>query len=283
MLHTLDQNKIESKAFWKNLLPNLQWRFAALRNGFQDATAYRMEFLLEVVGYAIVPAATQWILWYSLFVTGNNTSIAGRSYSEVLQYTFVSMLFSQIRGGNHDFELAEMIRDGSLSQYLLKPVGVLEFVYIRGVAPKLLITGIGTLIGIGVSLYLQLPLIYIPIAILIAIMGNIIHYQIGAIIAASAFAWEEAYSLLMVKNVIVGLLCGELIPLYLFPESYSWLWKYTPFYLYVYEPTQIFLGKASWTEINQSVIIGMLWIVSLSFLTKKAWNKGIHQYQSLGG
>ena len=44
-------------------------------------------------------------------------------------------------------------------------------------------------------------------------MGNVIHFQFGATLAAAGFLWEEAYSLLMVKNMVVGLLSGEMIPL----------------------------------------------------------------------
>ena len=64
------------------------------------------------------------------------------TYSEMLHYTFMSILFTQIRGGDLDFELTEMIRTGQLSNYLVRPVGVVEFAYIRGIAPKLLIAGI---------------------------------------------------------------------------------------------------------------------------------------------
>jgi len=52
----------------------------------------------------------------------------------------------------------------------------------------------------------------------------------------------------MVKNVIVGILSGEMIPLNLFPESMQWIWKSTPFYLYVYGPTRFALGQWSMTE-----------------------------------
>ena len=37
-------------------------------------------------------------------------------------------------------------------------------------------------------------------------IGNIIHFQLGAALAGAAFLWEEAYSVLMVKNMIVGIL-----------------------------------------------------------------------------
>src|SRR5688572_1929477 len=120
----------------------LSWRLAALKNGFQDATAYRIEFLFEVFGQAVVPAAIQWVLWYALFKVGGATEIAGMSYGDLIAYTLVSLLFTQVRGGDNDFELAEMIRSGGLSNYMLRPVGVVEFVYIRSVAPKLFIAGL---------------------------------------------------------------------------------------------------------------------------------------------
>ena len=261
----------------------LQWRLAALKNGLQDATAYRIEFLFEIFGSAFVPAAIQWLLWYALFQLGGKTEIAGMTYSEMIHYTWVSILFSQIRGGDHDFELSEMIRTGQLSNYLLRPVGVIEFVYVRGVAPRLLIAGICLILGILLGVMLGFPPMRMVGAMVMALMGNIIHYQLGAALAATAFLWEEAYSVLMVKNMIVGLLSGELLPLYLFPPSMSWIWKCTPFYLYVFGPTQYALGKWTHWEFLQNLGIASLWILVGWMLIRVTWGTGIKRYQSLGG
>jgi ABC-2 type transport system permease protein len=116
-----------------------------------------------------------------------------------------------------------------------------------------------------------------------ALVGNIIHYQVGAIIASAAFYWEEAYSLLMVKNMIVGILSGEVIPLYLFPAGLSWIWKATPFYLYVFGPVQILMGEWDAFEITKNFGIAVLWMIGLGLLTQLAWRRGIYKYQSLGG
>jgi ABC-type uncharacterized transport system permease subunit len=102
---------------------NMQWRIAALKNGFKDATAYKVEFLLEILGYAAVPAFIQIVLWHALYKIGGAETVAGLTYPQMISYTLVSVLFSQVRGGDHDFELAEMIRSGTLSNYLLKPLG----------------------------------------------------------------------------------------------------------------------------------------------------------------
>ena len=131
----------------------LGWRWAALMNGLKDATAYRIEFLIEVLGQAIVPVITQLVLWYGIFKLGGATQIGGLGYSDLVHYTLASILFSQIRGGDLDFELAEMIRTGALSNYLLRPAGPAEFVYIRGVAPKLFLASITLAIGMVVGLF----------------------------------------------------------------------------------------------------------------------------------
>jgi len=261
----------------------LRWRLAALRNGFKDATAYRVEFLFEILGSAFVPAAIQWVLWYALFKVGGATEIAGQSYSDLVQYTLVSLLFTQIRGGDHDFELAEMIRSGQLSNYLLRPVGVIDFVYIRGLAPRLFIAALCLSVGLIVGFYMGMSPLRIMGAMLLALIGNVIHYQLGAALASSAFIWEEAYSVLMVKNMIVSLLSGELIPLNLFPPSMRWIWESTPFYLYVFGPTQYALGRWSDLEFVKQLGISGLWILASWGLIRLTWGLGIRRYLSLGG
>lgn len=261
----------------------LGWRLAALKNGFQDATAYRVEFLFEILGAAFVPAAIQWVLWYAMFQLGGATEIAGMTYSDMVAYTLTSLLFTQIRGGDHDFELAEMIRSGGLSNYMLKPVGVVEFVYIRGVAPKLFIAGGCLLAGVLVGSWFGLRPERMFGAMLLALMGNIIHYQLGAALATTSFYWEEAYSMLMVKNMVVSLLSGELLPLNLFPERLQWIWKSTPFYLYVFGPTQYALGRWSHAEFLFQLGVAGLWMLGGWLLIRLAWGIGERRYLSLGG
>jgi len=264
----------------------LNWRLAALKNGFKDYTAYRVEFLMEILGNAIVPAAIQWVLWYAIFKTDGATELAGMTYVQMLHYTLVSVLFNQVRGGDQDFELAEMIRTGQLSNYLIRPVGLIQFIYIRGVASKLLISALSLAIGIVLSVSVlsseASPLRMIG-AMLLALLGNVIHFQIGAVLSAMAFRWEDAYGLLMVKNMAVSILSGELLPLNLFPESMSWIWKSTPFYLYVFGPAQYALGEWTHLEFVRQLGVAFLWIFVLWVLIRFTWGLGIKKYVSLGG
>ncbi|MFZ9595491.1 MAG: ABC transporter permease [Bdellovibrionia bacterium] len=262
---------------------NIQWRLAALKNGFQDATAYRWEFLFEILGSAFVPAAIQCVLWYALFEVGGAKEVGGMNYADLVTYTGMSLLFSQIRGGDHDFELQELIRTGQLSNYLLRPVGVVEFIYIRGVAPRIFISFLCLMMGVAASYFLNLSPARILGAMLLAFLGNVIHYQIGATLSTSAFFLEEAHSVLMVKNMVVNLLSGELIPLNLFPPSLQWIWKTTPFYLYVFAPTQFALGKATLDDYFGQLMISLLWLLAGWAAIRLSWSVGMKRYVSLGG
>ena len=261
----------------------LEWRWAALKNGLADATAYQLEFVFEFLGEAIVPAAIQMVLWYAMFKIGGAQSVAGMGYKEMIHYTLTSILFTQVRGGNLDFELAEMIRSGQLSNYLLRPVGVVEFVFLRGVAPKLFIAGFCLTLGLLLGWTLGISPVNLVGSMLLAVIGNIIHYQLSSALAAVAFAWEEAYSILMVKNLLVQFLSGELLPLNLFPENMQWIWKSTPFYLYVYGPVQYSLGHWSHAEFLMHLAGSFVWLGVGWALVRLTWGVGIKRYLSLGG
>src|SRR3989338_7059688 len=91
------------------------WRWAALKNGLLDSMAYRFEFLLGILSSAVVPLVIQLLLWSAIFSQPGQTELAGMSKHDLIMYTFASVLFSQVRGGDIDFELAELIRTGQLS------------------------------------------------------------------------------------------------------------------------------------------------------------------------
>ncbi len=259
----------------------LEWRMATVKNGMKDSLAYRGDFIIGLISQAFVPVAIQLMLWYSIFNNGGATSFGGMSYSELLAYT--SILFTQIRGGDYDFGLAEMIRTGTLSGYLVRPVGVVEFTFYQGLGEKLITAGFCLALGVGATFFTSMSITNLILGIMLAIVGNIIHYLFGAALASVAFYWENAFAVLMVKNMVVSLLCGEVIPLNIVPEKYTWVWESLPFYLFVYGPTQVALGKWDHLTWLKHMGIGFLWIFLFWGMVKLSWSYSIKRYQGLGG
>lgn len=267
-----------SRSVW-----SMEWRFAAIKNGLRDALAYRGDFLLDFFGQSLVPVAIQLILWYSIFNNGSITEFGGMTYKELLAYTWTSLLFTQIRGGDYDFGLIEMIRTGTLSNYLLRPVGVIEFVFFRGLGEKLITAVFCLVLGIIATFFTDMSILNLMMGMTLAILGNVIHYIFGAALASVGFYWENAFAVLMVKNMVVSLFSGELLPLSIVPEQYAWIWKCTPFYLYVYGPSQIALGKWDHIMWMQQMCLGLVWLLGFYLLMKLTWKISIHRYQGMGG
>ncbi len=260
-----------------------QWKWAAIKNGMKNAVAYRGEFLIDLFSSAFVPAAIQFILWQAIFHNTGITTFAGMSYSELLGYTWTSILFTQIRGGDYDFSLIEMIRTGSLNNYLIRPVGIVEFTYFQGFGEKAPTLIFCMALGLIATIFSSITLPHLFMAMSLAFVGSIIHYFFGACLSVVAFYWENAFAVLMVKNMAVSLLSGELIPLSIIPLRYSWVWHSTPFYLYVFGPTQLALGKWNQAMWAQQMMIALAWLVFFWGLSRILWAHCIRRYQGIGG
>jgi ABC-type uncharacterized transport system permease subunit len=63
----------------------------------------------------------------------------------------------------------------------------------------------------------------------------------------------------------------------------QWIWKSTPFYLYVYMPVQFALGNVSAHEFLAQCGIALLWLGAGWGLIRLTWGLGIRRYLSLGG
>jgi ABC-2 type transport system permease protein len=261
----------------------LEWRLATIRNGMKDAIAYRGDFIVGLVGSAVVPVAIQLMLWNAVFKNNPESLFGGMSRSQLLAYTWTSLLFTQIRGGDYDFGLIEMIRTGTLSNYMLRPVGVVEFIFYQGIGEKLLTAGVCMCLGLVATFFTPMAVTNLILAILLAILGNIIHYLFGAALASVAFYWENAFAVLMVKNMVVSLLCGEVIPLTLVPEKWTFIWKSLPFYLYVFGPSQVALGIWDHRMWAIQMGIGCSWVLVFWILLKLSWGFSTKRYQGIGG
>lgn len=262
----------------------IEWRLAAIKNGMRDALAYRWDFLIDFFGQAIVPVGIQLILWHAIFKQNDTSTFGGMTHSQLLAYTWTSLLFSQVRGGNYDFSLIEMIRTGGLNQSLLRPVGPVEFVFWRGFGDKLFTASFCFLLGLIATFFSDdRSIVNLIMGMMLAILGNVIHYIFGAALAAVAFYWENAFAILMVKNMLVSLLSGELIPLSVVPEKFSIIWQSTPFYLYVYGPTQVALGNWSHEVWLHHMLIGFIWLFAFALIMHYTWKLSIHRYQGIGG
>lgn len=105
-------------------------RFSALRRlvayvaaGAQDTLEYRADYLFRTV-LGLVPLFVDALVWIAVFRARPGTSLGLYDLPRLLSYIVAAQMVLQLTGsGGIDERMAQDIRDGTLSAYLLRPMG----------------------------------------------------------------------------------------------------------------------------------------------------------------
>ena len=91
------------------------------------------------------------------------------------------------------------------------------------------------------------------------------------------------WSISTIKNVIIGVLSGSLLPLWFMPESVLQIINYTPFDSIYFIPIEIYLGTISLYEIMGCYVRQVIWIIILYSLSRIMWEFGKKRLVVQGG
>lgn len=175
------------------------------------------------------------------------------------------------------------IRDGSISNFFIKPVSLLKYCYFS------------TIGGNGVEYVLALfsiviALLIVPPASLLGVFSFFIFLILASIIGFSFNLFEASLSFVFtetngIKNAVrhvISVFSGLLVPLYLFPEGLRKIVELTPFPAMIFSP----VNALSYTEINdeliKSLLVAIFWAILLLCLMMIFWKRVIKYYEAVG-
>ena len=93
----------------------------------------------------------------------------------------------------------------------------------------------------------------------------------------------SVWGIVTIKNVIVNILSGTLLPLWFMPNALKKIIEFTPFESIYFTPVKIYLGELSGREIAISMAIQLVWIVLLWSVANIFWKKGVKKLVVQGG
>lgn len=252
---------------------------------------YRGDFAFATL-VRFLPIVTQIFLWGAIYSVGTDHargSMNGYTYGEMVAYYLLAMVgraFSSMPGLASG--IARDVRDGSIKKYLTQPVDMLGYLFWHRVAHKTVYYVVST--GPFILVF-YLCREFFPgwpggwtIAAFCAslIMGFLIGFLLEALIGLIAFWFLEVSSLLFVYMMINYFLSGHMIPLDWLGEFGVWV-QYLPFKFLAYFPAAIMLGKYSFAELSQELLIELIWIIVLLVANRIAFSRGVRRYSAYGG
>ncbi|WP_211283530.1 ABC-2 family transporter protein [Xenorhabdus budapestensis] len=231
----------------------------------------------------------QFLVWTSIYT--QDEEINGFSFSALMVYCALTIFLSRLHNC-YDLieEMEHEIIDGRLEVLIARPTHLLIqkfFTYLGGgvlyVFPVLLVC---TLFWIRQDFFFastfSSALLYLIILCSFLLIGVILSFSIGMILATSVFWLMKADFVLTFLTAVVAFLGGAIIPPMFWPEFIRPLMEYNPFQYFISAPAQ-FIIHGDIHKGLQDLGISLLYVFALLLLLRCLWNRALKNYSGGGG
>ena len=258
---------------------------AVLRIKKSEFTAYRSNVYLNFL-FGCVPLVLSILLWRAIY--GDKIElIGGYSYRQMITYYVIAFLLSTIINvRDNTVKMAETIENGSIHNYMLKPIGFFSLNFKLYRAEKLIyflnISIPYAVFCVIIHRYIFLNVQFLHYFLLSVCLAFVLKYIIGSILGLLTTWIEEISGLLDLWDNIEQFLSGGLLPLSILPASLYSLVSFLPFKYVLFVPIDIYMGNMQENEIVRALAIQSAWIIVLGLLLYATKRKAFRKYSGYG-
>ncbi len=262
--------------------------WAYFRNSFSDALVYRATGLIWLLN-DIGPALVMIVFWMAAFQT--KESISGYNLASIAFYYFGVAGISSLVTTHPQYILADEIRSGAFSNYLVKPIQLAVYKLAGGLSWRVIrvLFFVPAVLILWQLMSLNLPSLNFNLTTLVIFflsltLSLLITFFIKMILGLTAVWFTECGWLFMSFEIIAGFFSGELIPLDLFPPAVIAVNNLLPFKYMIYFPLSLILNRiSSLPEQLTGLLIAFVWVIFFYTLYRLVLKQGIKNYCAYGG
>lgn len=209
-------------------------------------------------------------------------------------YTFQSMFtylvmtkFMHFAGrGNIIRKISGEIKDGSFSNYQLKPISYKKYWFAYTISDRIFEILLRTFMLIIFLLIfpniINLRSDNLLLFALIIPLTLLFNYIFSLIIASIAFFIVDIHMVIVSLGIVLGFLAGDLIPITLIPGTLGTLASWLPFRFLSYFPIMVYQGKVGVSEYWLGFLSLLLWTIVFAIVARLLWQKGVKHYEAVG-
>lgn len=254
-------------------------------NVWSKALSYRFNFIMWRVR-VVLQLLTLFFLWSTILI--NRSAIFGYSTSQMLTYILGTSLIGSVVLSSRTFEVGDQINDGTLSNFLIKPMSYIKYWFFYDLGDKasnIFFSIIELTIIIFIfrpPLYLQTNPLYLAFTLLAAVLAMLLYFYFGFLLGLMGFWSNEIWGPRFIFFIIINFFAGAMFPLDALPKQVVNVLQLLPFPYLLYFPLKIYLGKITFPLILEGLLICSLWMAGLYFICKFIWLKGLKLYGAQG-
>ena len=261
-----------------------------LNIGIQNNLTYRFNFLARSV-FGLIPLVAVLYVWRTIY-SGKppNAMIGSYSLAEMISYYLLTTLVDALTAVNEDdWQIAADIKDGNISQFLLKPIDYLTYrvcLFFSGRITYLAVAAIPlTLFILALHQYFVLPLDWPSFGLFLfaTLLTALLQFFMSYTMAMLAFWVLEVSTFIFIVFAFEYIASGHLFPLDILPQGLQQVLQYTPFPYQLYFPVSLYLGKVTGPDLIRGFGIQATWVLIMYGMARFMWQRGIRKYSAVGG
>ena len=260
-----------------------------ITTGIQNSMAYRFNFFTRAL-FGFVPLIAILYMWRTVYESNGGAGVGGYSFAQMVSYYLLIVIVDALTAVNEDdWQIAVDIREGNISQFLLKPINYLYYRLALFFSGRLVYTAFAI---VPVALFIFFMRKYFVPPPDAATMGlfsisifltALLQFFTSYAMALLAFWMLEVSTFIFIMFAFEYIASGHLFPLDILPATVQKILAFTPFPYQLYFPISIYLGKTTGTALWQGLVIQFFWVVVSYGLARFVWNRGIRKYAAYGG
>ena len=264
--------------------------FHVISIGLQNNLQYRFNYLTRTL-FSFIPLFAMLSLWRTIY--GSNERAGehnGFSREQMIFYYLLVAVVDVFTAVNEDdWQIAADIREGNISQFLLKPVDYLWYrlsLFFSGrIAFIAMAAGPLAIFIFCFRQYFLAPPDAATFAVFVfsLVLTALLQFFISFAMAMLAFWLLEISTFIFILFAFEYLASGHLFPLDVLPAGVKQVLFLTPFPYQLYFPIQIYLGKVAGPSLWQGLAIQSLWVCIAYGFARFMWQRGVKHYGAFGG
>lgn len=254
------------------------------RKKFINNMVYKVDCIMGIINTLIL-----FITFYCIYkaLYGSNSEVDGITFSMVSTNFILSLGLSHAFSFDDEF-LQNKLREGAIVNEFIKPVNFIFRMLAENLGDsifKVCFNFFPTLILVICFIKLEKPAGVVEFILFLVsiVFGYLILWNLNVIVQMCAFWIFNNWGIAIIKNLLVNVLSGAMLPLWFMPEYVMRIIEYTPFDSIYFTPIKIFLGQMSGNEIVYNFGRQFIWIIILYLIGDALWKKGQRKLIVQGG
>ena len=263
-----------------------------IKGTWAEYMMYRLNFVMWRLRMVMQLLVT-YFLWWAIFGTKENlpageAGFFGYTQSMILTYVLLTSIVRSVVLGTTTMEIGDLINQGNLSNYLVKPIHFFSYYAARDAADKALnlLFAIGELVILFIILrppiFVQTDPLYLGLAVVSVLLGAVLYFYFSMILGFLGFWTPDVWGPRFISFVVMEFFAGSLFPLDILPRALFAFSQALPFSYFIYFPIKVYMGQVGLPAIIQGVSTGILWVAGLWYLATVLWKRGLKAYTAEG-